>query len=201
MNFLIVQFSSATDCTYGFDMLLRRNNDSSLKYREHIFVMEPQCFLWGRDVIFKELLIYVSGSRVLIKHWQKVMLKTGIEVCRIEKNYLVNSLVFVSVMQSFIIILPPLSFRLSFSFCLHGPSTLCTKVYRMSPALVSSRVINFIDVIIDAWRRQWPHLRVSRGTTGPHGLRHSIPRERERGIINLCWPVKWPRLHYIVSSI
>jgi hypothetical protein len=32
MKFLILQLSPATDCTYGFDIILGSNNDFSLKY-------------------------------------------------------------------------------------------------------------------------------------------------------------------------
>jgi hypothetical protein len=56
---------------------------------------------------------------------------------------------------------------------------------------VSSRVINFMDVIIDAWRRQWPSFLFPTGLLDRTVL---DIQPKESGIVNPCWSVPSPRL-------
>ena len=86
----------------------------------------------------------------------------------------------------------PFFFQLSFTFCLHIPSSFGTKQHRMSPTLASSCVVNFMDVIMDAWRRQWAMILFPLGLLDRTLLDIQLPKSE---IINSCWPVEWPPPH------
>jgi hypothetical protein len=81
-----------------------------------------------------------------------------------------------------------LSYQLSFTSCLHIPSSFSTKQYRMSPTLASSCVVNFMGGVIDAWRRQWPIFLFPVGLLD-HTVLDIQPAKSD--IINSRWPADW----------
>lgn len=118
------------------------------------------------------------------------------ERCSMETDTMLCRLVYLSALVLFLdiryfsaLFFLPLFFQMSFTFCLHIPSSFGTKQHRISPTLASSCVVNFMDVIMDAWRRQWAMFRFPLGLLDRTVLDIQLPKSE---IINSCWPVEWP---------
>jgi len=122
----------------------------------------------------------MSSQKMAVLHGADMML------CRLV--YLSALVLFLDI-RYFSAFFLPLFFQLSFTFCLHIPSSFGTKQQRMSPTLASSCIVNFMDVIMDAWRRQWAMILFPLGLLDRTVLDIQLPKSE---IINSCWPVEWP---------